>query len=78
MGGYSVASGKRGSNYCDDSVLDHISLPVSAKDLPLRLPPASHAKPLRLHFWNSLVGNSPQLDCIFCSLSCKFTFSATT
>lgn len=77
MGGNSLSSGKRASNDCDDSVLNHISVPISAKDLPLRLPLASHAKPLWLHFWDSLVGYSPQLDCIFCSLACKFTFSAT-
>jgi hypothetical protein len=74
MGGNSLSSGKRGGNYCDDSILNHISVPVSAKDLPLCLSLAPHAEPLRLHFWNSLVGNSPQLDRIFCSLPCKFTF----
>lgn len=75
MGGDSLSAGKRRRYHRDDSVLNHLSVPISTKDLPLSLSLASNAKPLWLYFWNCLVGNSPQLDCIFCSLACKLIFS---
>ena len=72
MGGNPISIGERISNHSNDGVLDNISVPISTKDLSLSLPLASHAKPLWLHFWNRLVGNCSQHDCIFCRIPRKF------
>ena len=74
MGGDSVHIGKRVNNNSDDSVLDHISLPISPQNLPLSLPITPNAVRFWLHFRHHLVGDCPQLDCLLCRIPCELLF----
>lgn len=71
MGSDSCTTGEGISDGGDDSVLDVLHS-ISPENLSLCLPLAANAKPLRLHLWHCLVGNSPQFDCVFCCRSCKY------
>lgn len=59
LGGNPLLVGERFSDIGDDSVLNYLSLPIPSQNFSFGLPFATHAKPLWLHFWNSLVGNRP-------------------
>lgn len=65
-------------NRSDDNIPSNVSHPVLTKDLSLCLPLAPNAKPLWLHFWYCLVGNSSKFDCVFCRLTCKFSNSLSS
>lgn len=70
MGSDSCTIGEGIGNGGDDCVLD-VFHSISPKNLSLGLPLAPNAKLVWLHLWHSLVGDSPQLDCIFCCCPCK-------
>jgi len=59
LGGNPLLVGERFCYIGDDSVLNYFSIPIPSQNLSFGLPSATHAKPLWLHFWNSLVGNRP-------------------
>lgn len=71
MGCDSSATGERINNTSDDGVLDHVPLPIPPQNLPFSLPIAAYAKSFGLHFWNRLVGDCAQHDCIFCCITRK-------
>lgn len=71
MGSDPEIARKRFNNGCDDNFPNHVSHPIPTQDLSLSSPPTKHANSLRLHFWYCLVGSSPQLDRLFCRLSCN-------
>ena len=77
MGSNTTAAGEGINDGSDDGVADHVSIPVPPKNLPFRLPLETHAESLRLHFWDCLVGNRPQLNCLFCRLPCKASIPFT-
>lgn len=72
MGCDSLSAGEWINYSGDDSVLDHVFVPISPQNLPFGLPFATHAEPFWVHFWNCLVGDCSQHDRLFCCITREF------
>lgn len=75
VGGCSIFDCKRIHNNSDDNILDHVPLSILSKDLPLCLSLTSNSKSFRLYFWDSLVGDCAQLDCLLCCIACEYSYN---
>lgn len=71
MGGNPGVIGERINDFDYGGPLDNVSIPILTQNLSLSMLIAPHAKSLGIYIWYCMVGDCPQLDCIFCRIACK-------